>query len=137
MREIKFRAYDRKEKKMIPSVGFYDSDCGRILVEESYMLGGGETYNFYDFDVNTQQNRFELMQYTGLKDSTGKEIYEGDIVEYESEDDGYTSKGMVAFNEGCFDVNNSIELYLAYRQCSVIGNIYENPELILKFRGKK
>lgn len=59
MREIKFRFYDKTEKKMR-----YFNDIWNMPQPD------------YDFD--------EIQQYTGLKDKSGKEIYEGDIVEYKT-----------------------------------------------------
>ena len=90
----------------------------------------------YIEDVQLQEffndERFKLMQYTGLKDKQGKEIYEGDIVELQ-EKHWSLSWGpveVVSFENGCFypwgigDWEYPSEAYL------VIGNIYENPELM-------
>jgi len=118
MREIKFRAWDNLRKKMLcKGVKFMiyedgswsgvDAISGGVLVEED--------------DI--------LMQYTGLKDKNGKEIYEGDIVkfsgrgkwivEWESgENDGYSWEGY------------STPIKSDYKTFEIIGNIYENPELI-------
>lgn len=70
------------------------------------------------------------MQYTGLKDKNGKEIYEGDIVE----DYGYINE--IVFSGGCFCLSKPMMNYEAtYWNCNeilIIGNVYENPELIEK-----
>lgn len=74
-------------------------------------------------------------QYTGLEDKNGKRIFEGDIVEgldYTAEDGGY---GIIGFEEGAFDVsNNDIcgTFYENYwgKDFEVIGNVYDNPELM-------
>ena len=75
---------------------------------------------------------FQAMQYTGLKDKNGKEIYEGDILTYS----GITSNGNkiirevnynaenARFQSGMYLLSQSIEL------SEIIGNIYENPELL-------
>lgn len=74
------------------------------------------------------------MQYTGLNDKNGKEIYEGDIVqftiEHEEEIDDVTYKEAVHFSEGCFNVDGEVPLNAFSDECEVIGNIYENPELL-------
>lgn len=87
-----------------------------------------------------------LMQYTGLKDKNGKEIYEGDIIKYDKDfqgkpfldDDGYRFE--IGFSCGSFLVIDPYDrsgerggfsgFYLHTLGLSVIGNIYENPKLI-------
>lgn len=74
-----------------------------------------------------------LMQYTGLKDKNGKEIYEGDIIEFEYHNGGGFSrvKEPVTFYNGQFSVwQESINNY--NENCEIIGNIFENPELVQK-----
>lgn len=69
-----------------------------------------------------------IMQYTGLKDKNGKEIYEGDIVDTEN---GIYE--VLWYGEGAcfrFHILGSLESPLNYDDIKVIGNIYENPELL-------
>ena len=131
MREIKFRAWGHfggyAKDNMIQN--WQSSD----LIEYVGLDGGGH---------------FEIMQYTGLKDKNGKEIYEGDIVEY---DDicsdahilktGKKDRGVITWIEKrCQLMPQEIREnvkgghYIAHWEfltsIEVIGNIYENPELL-------
>jgi uncharacterized phage protein (TIGR01671 family) len=77
----------------------------------------------------------DFMQYTGLRDKNGKEIYEGEILNMTYH--GSVSivkpeiKGVVGFEKGCFiDKESGFALGKIGRSLEVIGNIYENPELL-------
>lgn len=106
MREIKFR-YWRKEDNKIETQVILNLPC------------------LADTD---------LMQYTGLKDKNGKEIYEGDLVNFI----GAKNPGEVIFNNGAFEIdgfwnNSQDEPARAFSEnatLEIIGNIYENPELL-------
>jgi len=121
MREIKFRAWNKAKKKMYPPWSIF------------------KTY-FGDMDT------FDLvvMQFTGLKDKNGKEIYEGDVVQkwhYNKQEytaivkhidfidslmDDYRGKSVSGF----YLTNNEWEYPKdEFYNLEVIGNIYENPEL--------
>ena len=123
-RDIKFRAWYKKSKVIIPWDLISESRTLAILVNNH----------------NRNISNCVLMQYTGMKDKNGKDIYEGDIVECWF---GYdrTFKAKIIFQDGCFEIQepqdkNGVILrdYLKYFTCnnavSVIGNIYENPNIL-------
>jgi uncharacterized phage protein (TIGR01671 family) len=137
-REIKFRTWDKKRKTMefFPYVYFYNVDADMV----AFCLDRGRPHIYIDDDDPSDENDFELMQYTGLKDKKGKEIYEGDIVKFSTRVTNVTSENLeVEWGpaSGAWVVNSLEDLvpyflYEAVRHYNpeVIGNIYENPELL-------
>jgi len=113
MRQIKFRAWDEKTKEIV--------EIDRI----NFNLG----YAYYvDSKEELERVRLEnCIQFTGLQDKNGKEIYEGDVVELNN------SKYDIVFIEGEFcganDNGESIQMFEVING-SVIGNIYEHSELL-------
>jgi len=73
----------------------------------------------------------EIMQFTGLTDKNGKEIYEGDIMDY-----GGGRVVIVEFEEGCFGLRmplgNFEKCWLSPKHFAIIGNKFQNPELLDK-----
>ena len=126
MREIKFRAWDKYKKEMIMpnTIG-----CEIIFIDETGDFGVGR------FDCNEDwYDDIEIMQYTGLKDKNGKDIYEGDIVKYKDEIlQVYWYKEFCKFliNRTTNGATNGYEMFTlrCSEEVEVIGNIYENPEL--------
>lgn len=87
-----------------------------------------------DHDISDDgPHGYEIMQYTGLKDKNGNPIFEGDIIKYDEDKDEI---GIIKFIDGSFDVYSKDENLLYYpenrvpAEWEVIGNIYQNPELI-------
>jgi len=126
-REIKFRAWDKDSKLMLYKE-FYDHNWYTTPKNDE---DGCHTYSSMQY---SDQYHKELMQYTGLKDKNGKEIYEGDIVEFPVAG-GDLVRQEVIFNRGAFATKSGRMWgfepktgYLGFYE--VIGNIYENPELI-------
>lgn len=127
MREIRFRAWDKKYKIMVDIDGcdLYLADGKIFEVEER-----SANYSVFMYKKDVTDN-YELMQYTGINDKDGKEIYEGDIVKDEysrwfivfwrDTDAGYWIR---KYNE-----EEVFPLHLGIR-IIVIGNEYENPELL-------
>lgn len=115
MREIKFRVWSGLSMSYNWTVNFPATSINKILSD-------------------MQENAGELMQYTGLKDKNGKEIYEGDIVSINDgeltcvvkykEDDAqftfYTQEGLTTY----------APFHVRKKQCEIIGNLYEHPELM-------
>ena len=135
MRKIKFRAWNKFDKTMNQVDTF---DCVRQPAFYYHpLLNPCEESNNPMFIPmqggcrNQKEHPFILMQYTGLKDKKRKEIYEGDIVEIDDGDDWVIGKGKVIFKNGCFIIKDKNVLdKIDGRIEKVIGNIYENPELL-------
>lgn len=134
MREIKFRAWDKIGKRMgeVNYIKYsnvqYNQVSARFKQNEKTF---DEWFNYGDKDGC---DNIILMQYTGLKDRQGVEIYEGDVLDY---DNGIGIKGIVKWYEdgfaigilGAGDASNK-SLYQSTEDIEVIGNIHENPELL-------
>lgn len=130
MREIKFRAWDLINKKMYMS--YIVDNNGAFCVDINY------TNNC----ENSDNNRVIQMQYTGLKDKNGKEIYEGDILKREQaiyevkyEYGAFIGEIKNVFqNIGGLYITNLLQVLInlsrGIDQIYVIGNTYENPELL-------
>ena len=134
MREIKFRAYiydltdedshpleiDVRAGKLwdVASINFKDR-IAEIMDDDG---------NVWEYELNDE---IALLQYTGFKDKNGKEIYEGYIVR---EKYGVEIPMVVTWDDAGFRTlgKHNGEQYVGYVKdsCEVIGNIYENPELL-------
>ncbi len=127
MREIKFRVWDNTTKKMHYQDDSWNGSNGFINIVTIYT----------GYENSREWKDFFMMQYTGLKDKDGTEIYEGDIVEAWSE-------GSKHIGEVRERIDGLYIIYPAYcngfwglkpnkagkTTVEVIGNIYENPELL-------
>lgn len=119
MKEIKFRAWDKEVNHM-----YYNS--GHVSID---MKG-------HCFNLQTGV-QLEPLLFTGLRDKNGKKIYEGDIVEFINHR-YYHGNYEVRFCNGSFDVHSENEngnpntdyLYDYHNDYKVVGNIYENLELL-------
>jgi len=116
MREIKFRAWDKYQKKIYDVIAI-DFKAHTVKVFEFDRIG-----SYCSGNIDLPFESISLMQYTGLKDKNGKEIYEGDVV-----DRYYDSPDTELYRE----VIEDIRVYCCF-DCvyEVIGTIHESPELL-------
>lgn len=111
MREIKFRAWNYK--KMVYNVA----------IRNSLIVNHIDLFTYKDGEAN-----YSIMQFTGMHDKNDNQMYEGDIFKYGN------MIGKIVYNQGCFNFNTD-KTTMCMRdhqpdQFEIIGNIYENPELI-------
>lgn len=130
-RDIKFRVWSKTINKMwYPKFALFESGC---------VYSKKENYELLDEAMNGMSSLNEdnvIMQYTGLKDKNGKEIYEGDIllcesrkpyllVEWDQEELTYRAKEKLNTAYGY-----KLSSFNIFGYFEVVGNIYENPELL-------
>ena len=125
MREIKFRAWDKVD-------GIW---CSYKIYDGTVYLMDNNTGVWYE-----RYEDFDLMQYIGLKDINNVEIFEGDIVKLSKENSNFKEIGVVKFDENKAsyvletqddDLSYNISYYNYHKvYYRVIGNIYENKELL-------
>ena len=136
MRKIKFRAWDKESQKIYYVVTLdTESVYGKCEVP-IIRVKTGKMLDEYQPEYKTVYD-YTLMQYTGLKDKNGKEIYEGDIVENTTQTVYLGDKFEVVWNKNYAGYQlmsngftSNIPLIQNFMSYKVIGNIFENPELI-------
>ncbi len=132
-RLIKFRAWDLQDRQ------WRTNSCTITAEGKIKLMFIDDNHHFHCFSVNN--NDIVIQQFTGLNDKNNKEIYEGDILKISDQDrenyfkdhchvwySEYSGSWVVSFNHMYSET--SCDLYMVNRQYEVIGNIFENPELL-------
>lgn len=118
MREFKFRGWNSKKQKMSEPFLFDDFDTN-YFIPESWYFGD-----------------FEIMQYTGLLDKNGKEIWEGDILQLNNKTvtiNSFTTHVIFNQSSARFELEDTVFMGLDQQftnNLEVVGNIYEHPHLL-------
>src|SRR5699024_9184589 len=138
MREIKFRGWERELQTMV-----YDTELGGWIFEYN-----GNPVRAVNQMINEEDYFYDLMQYTGLKDKNGEEIYEGDVLKWDGGRTGISklpsdyiievlkSKHLDIeleehTNSYMFNYDTSGYTFPGFlEEAEITGNIYENPELL-------
>lgn len=122
MRPIKFRAWGKGWRDTMPQM--YNENNVAVIGDTVLLYGGHNiktlVYTFEEFPL-------EVMQFIGLKDANGRDIYEGDVVT-----DVHDNAGTVKWNLDRWSLYDGDKYWSPthHGMCEVIGNIYQNPELL-------
>lgn len=118
-RPIKFRAWDERYSKIL--------QWGEIIA--GFMTSRDPSVGTLPFvtEFFGNESPFILMQFTGLHDKNGQEIYEGDILSWGGP--GGENK-IIEFKDGAFGTKDEFLAGLYLEASVIVGNIYEHPELI-------
>jgi uncharacterized phage protein (TIGR01671 family) len=111
--EKKFKVWDKELKRYVEYTSHISIDVNG---------------NVYNLQNGEGKDRYELIQYIGLKDKDKKEIYENYIIKgkLEIDNDNYDFEGVVTFEDGRFICENAdFDLYM-YESLEIVGNIYKN-----------
>lgn len=124
MKELKIKAWLKKEKKMVSIIGIdFNYEYIRYTEDDNLFNSDYKVAEFKDI---------ELLQFTGLKDNGGQELYEADVIKFnDGVDDIY---GLISYDDedGAYRVSyENITEHLLEREgdFEIVGNIFENPDL--------
>lgn len=127
-REVKFRGFDKKRNEWV--YGYFFTFGDRAFILEPGKEGIPEQY----IEIMVES----VGQFTGLRDKNSEEVYEGDI--WEEPFEGGNERGLIRWNKegACFEIVecdesalDSMKDLIFLHNGKVIGNIYENPELLI------
>lgn len=125
---LKFRVYNYNLKKMIYSTDY--ETLSDFFSEYPPIEDGRDSHPCDDYS--------EHMQFTGLEDSEGKEIYEWDIGVWKRPFNNGIATAYIMLHNGCFIFNDWMALNFVYLYevigIKIIGNRFENPELLEKIK---
>jgi uncharacterized phage protein (TIGR01671 family) len=123
MRELKFKFWNKLARRFLPP--------------SKYAIQGDGLYVSYDYEMMAWDDPSSFgdsilvpCQYTGLKDKNGKEIYEGDILSYEGIHKVGNGVSIVSFDDGSFMIDEDIASKDWAVEHEVVGNIFENSDLL-------
>ena len=133
MNEIKYKAWLKKEKVLVDvlKIDFQNKEIEFAPIGAN-LNSFSQVDDYYAVLQTKSFNEIELLQYIGLNDNKNREIYEGYILKYIHGMYGYKSTyseriSVVEYDlDGCFEPFTSSDNF----NYEIIGNIYENPELI-------
>lgn len=133
MREIKFRAWNKNLNIMV-----YENEDNSATYLDGWFASDVQVLN-QTLNSQYELEKYKFMQYTGLKDKNGKEIYEGDILENIVTDykgkELWKERYIIKENICGWEIRNikkprQHRSFQLMERCKVIGNIYDNPELL-------
>ncbi len=131
-REIKFRAWWKSTAMMVQVNTLHSHGGIEFEVPATYQDGSERM----ESDCCDEPDQYELMQFTGLKDKNGVDIYEGDVVQRSVFPEGEMKRHKpvaVEFGHGVFSTDSMSPILgniQPHQELEVIGNIYENPDLL-------
>lgn len=129
-REIKFRAWDVQKKQMImPDM----SEWTDLFIELDGGIYQAKEYGYERTILKDSVSNVPLMQFTGLTDKNGVEVYEGDVIEKQGKKYRVYWKGSAA-SFACRQLDTTGAVYHLNKKrtaiSEIIGNIHQNPELL-------
>lgn len=135
-KDFEVRVWDKRNKTMVYLNDF--NMCDWSMASMHIYKEDDSTHpesDFGGYEIKSQVLNPPIMLFSGLRDSKKKKVFEGDVVKFEYQEEGYFDRiGYVYFDRGSFRIkekhDDDLMLWFINYQCDVIGNIYQNPELL-------